>query len=132
MIKTSISAIIVFSLATALLFYYFADRLTEGLCSNKIYREYLSPDRSLKAVVFQRDCGATTGFTTQISIIESHESLENSAGNLFVVKRNPKVAAPEIEWKSDKDILIHYLPDGTEVKAKTKMMLKTPLKITYQ
>ncbi len=32
-----------------------------GLCGNTILAEALSPDQRHKAVVFQRDCGASTG-----------------------------------------------------------------------
>ena len=53
------------------------------LCGNKIVREKLSPDLNLKAVVFERDCGATTGFSTQVSILEASEDL-TGGGNAFV------------------------------------------------
>jgi hypothetical protein len=34
-------------------------------------------EMNLNIVVFQRDCGATTGFSTQVSIIEIGEELPN-------------------------------------------------------
>ena len=39
---------------------------------------------NLKIVVFQRDCGATTGFSTQASIIEDSKDLPDETGNVFV------------------------------------------------
>ncbi|MDM5271736.1 hypothetical protein PGH07_06075 [Sulfurovum sp. zt1-1] len=132
MIKTSISVIIVFSIIAAAIFFFLVDGVAEGLCGNKIYKEYLSPNNSLKAVIFQRECGPSNGATTQISVIETNQSLENKAGNIFVIKGEPNITAPAIEWNSDEEITIHHMPDGTEVKAKTQMMLKTPLKITYK
>ena len=40
-------------------------------CGNEILSEMRSPDGRLKFIVFQRDCGATTAFSTQVSIIPS-------------------------------------------------------------
>ncbi|MFT7879741.1 MAG: hypothetical protein ABXS91_05020 [Sulfurimonas sp.] len=132
MIRTSISAIIVLSLAVALLFYYFANGLSEGLCSNTLYKEYPSPDRSLKAVVFQRECGPSTGATTQVSLIEADKTLENSAGNLLVLKGEPEKVAPEIEWKSRQEMIIYHAIDGHEFKAETHYQWETPITIHYQ
>ena len=132
MIRTSISIIIILSVIVAAIFFYLVDGVAEGLCSNQIVKEYLSPNQSLKAVVFQRECGPSNGATTQIAIIETNQSLENKAGNIFVIKGEPKIAAPAIEWNSDDEITIHHLLDGTEVKAQTEIMLKKPLKINYQ
>lgn len=132
MIKTSISVIILFSIVTALVFLYFAEDLAEGLCENKIYETYLSPDQSLKAVTFQRDCGGTDGATTQISILDASQSLENRAGNVFVVAGAPKHQAPDITWNSDQEVTVHYQTDGSEIKAETHWGAEIPLKINYQ
>jgi hypothetical protein len=51
-------------------------------CGNSIVSRSASPDGRRVAVLFQRDCGATTGFSTQISILPAGEqALE--AGNAF-------------------------------------------------
>lgn len=132
MIKTSISVIILFSIVTALVFLYFAEDLADGLCENKIYETYLSPDQSLKAVAFQRDCGGTDGATTQISILDANRNLENRAGNIFVIQGLPKDQVPTITWNSDQEVTIHYQTDGSEIKAETHWGADTPLKINYQ
>jgi hypothetical protein len=54
------------------------------MCANDLLTEIPSPDGALKAVVFQRDCGATTSFSTQISILWTNRPLPNETGNLFV------------------------------------------------
>jgi hypothetical protein len=41
------------------------DQAFKNACGNEILAESLSPDGSKKFVVFQRSCGATTGFSTQ-------------------------------------------------------------------
>jgi hypothetical protein len=60
------------------LFLYTAD----DMCKNIVYKEYASPNAQLKAVVFARDCGATTGFSTQVSILDFDESLKSN-GNIL-------------------------------------------------
>jgi hypothetical protein len=58
------------------------------LCSNSVLAESLSPNGKLKAVIFSRDCGATTDFSTQVSLLKAGDSLPNNGGNLFVADRD--------------------------------------------
>ncbi len=51
-------------------------------CANTVIAESLSPDSEWKAVLFERSCGATTGYSTQVSLIRSRSDLEND-GALF-------------------------------------------------
>lgn len=46
----------------------------DDICGNKIIQEIPSPNRKLKAVIFTRDCGATTGFSTQISLLSKTQN----------------------------------------------------------
>jgi len=59
-----------------------------SMCDNQVLQEILSQDKKLKAVVFQRDCGATTGFSTQVSVIKADEKLQNKKGNVFSADTN--------------------------------------------
>jgi hypothetical protein len=73
--------------ALALLFgcgWFALSRLADGLCGNEILAEVPSPDGRFRLVSFQRDCGATTDFSTQISLLETGEELPNSSGNVFI------------------------------------------------
>lgn len=63
--------------------FVFAMLMNQGMCENKIIQSIESPDSIRKVVVFERDCGATTDFSTQISIIKNGEHLENKSGNIF-------------------------------------------------
>jgi hypothetical protein len=53
-------------------------------CENTPIAQHWSPDRRVKLIVFERSCGATTGFSTQASLLPSHERLPDDGGNLFV------------------------------------------------
>ncbi|HEX8473905.1 MAG TPA: hypothetical protein VF666_07715 [Pyrinomonadaceae bacterium] len=61
--------------------------LSDG-CGNELLGEAQAPGGKWKAVVFQRDCGATTSYSTQISILRIDEWLVNEGGNVFVVDTN--------------------------------------------
>jgi hypothetical protein len=66
-------------------------------CGNEVSQAVVSPSGKLKAVVFNRDCGATTGFTTQVSIISSTESLPGERGNTLILDGTVPL---KIEWRS--------------------------------
>ncbi len=89
-----------------------------GDCGNDPISEIQSPDKSLKVVIFQRDCGATTGFSTQVSILSAKRTLPNESGNVMVVDTDHGKApsgprgVPEIipEWKSDRELVLRVHP----------------------
>ena len=85
-----------------------------GLCGNEIGYEEYSPDRKLKAVVFKRDCGATTGFSTQVSLLGSAEKLRDEGGNVFIADGDLKI---RVQWQSNNEVLV-VLPPGTKVHLK--------------
>jgi len=87
-----------------------------GLCGNETDYEEVSPDGKLKAVVFERDCGATTRATTQISVLRKSEPLPNEAGNIFIAKGHSLI---RMQWRSDTELLITY-PPGTNVSLRQK------------
>jgi hypothetical protein len=57
---------------------------SDKLCGNDKLAELPSPDGAFKAVVFERDCGATSGFSTQVSVLRREAVLGNTGGNVFV------------------------------------------------
>ena len=67
--------------------------LFSSMCVNEPIAEVASPDSGAKLVVFQRDCGATTGFSTQASLLKPGMRLPSGGGNLFVADTD-RGAAP--------------------------------------
>jgi hypothetical protein len=53
-------------------------------CENDVLSQATSPSGRLKAVAFTRNCGATTGFNVQVSILASGSRLRNVKGNAFI------------------------------------------------
>ncbi len=103
----------------------------DGMCGNEIYAEEYSPDNRYKAVVFQRDCGSTTGFSTQISIIKMNAALQNKSGNIFVARGHPDVHSPQLTWLSNTELLINRRLDGSEVRAETSLGFINKIIVSY-
>jgi hypothetical protein len=85
------------------------------MCENRVVSIAASPDGARDAVLFERNCGATTDFSTQMSIL-SHGERPTQAGNLFVADGNhgEAAAAPwggpwaELRWLGTHDLLVRY------------------------
>jgi len=57
-----------------------------GLCGNELIAADSSPNHRYKAIVFVRNCGATTTFGTHVSIVEQNENLSNDdVGNILAI-----------------------------------------------
>ena len=112
--------LIIILVISAVILFKSCSYLLSDMCANQVHSETTAPDNSLKAVTFQRDCGATTGFSTQISIINEGSSLPNEKGNVFIISGHPRDAAPEITWLQDSSgIIIHHELDGSEFLSET-------------
>jgi len=118
------------------------------MCGNDVLQIVASPDKQVKAVIFERDCGATTGFSTQVSVLASGAKLPNDAGNVFSAEtgHHGKIApsgpggGPVINalWKNNQTLVVTHHPDaqvfGHERHAtvRTSWFSKREIKIEYQ
>jgi len=101
-----IAAILIFFVGLIGIGLYALNNLFSGMCGNETFNEVISPDGRFKAVIFQRDCGATTGFSTQISLISPMDKLKNDGGNIFIVDGHPNDRKIDMVWLSPKKLLI--------------------------
>lgn len=103
-----------------------------GMCGNEIFQEAYSPDGEYKAVVFQRDCGATTGFSTQISILKASADLPDKGGNVFIIDGHPDWTGVTVDWETNRLISISY-SDGYSVSEMedTIRILFSTIEINY-
>lgn len=113
-----------------------------GECKNTAEKEVISPNRKLKAVLFNRGCGATVGFITGISILQSDQKLsDNDEANIVLVENavreywkndNQKLIKGKMnfdaEWINDNELLIYY----TVSKFLTKRDSFENIKIKYE
>ena len=85
-------------------------------CGNQVLEEAPSPEARYKAVAFERDCGATTGFSTQVSVLPADEGDPEGAGNVFVanIGHGATSSGPggglevSLEWAADETLVITY------------------------
>jgi hypothetical protein len=84
-------------------------------CGNTVLQDLPSPDNRRHAVVFTRDCGASTDFSTQVSVLtRARDATE--AGNVFIADtdhgRIPagRGGGPEVvaEWLDARTVRIRY------------------------
>jgi hypothetical protein len=83
-------------------------------CDNTLVHVVKAPDGQKSAVIFERSCGATTGFSTQISILPPDE-MPSDRGNVFVANLHgggtPAAwGGPwaDVQWLSSQQLLIRY------------------------
>jgi hypothetical protein len=89
-----------------------------GMCRNYEVVRLKSPDGVLDAVLYQRDCGATTDFSTQVSIVISGRGLPDAPANVFIADANHGVAPraswggppATIAWQGNRDVIVRYHP----------------------
>ena len=82
---------------------YLLDFLFEDMCGNDIKQKIPSPSGEKVAYVFERSCGATTGFSPQLSILNNENEFQNESGNTF---RSDKEFS--IEWLGEKNLKVNY------------------------
>jgi hypothetical protein len=73
------------------------------MCGNEIVQKLASPNGDKVAYIFQRDCGATTGASYQLSLIDVDEKLPNRSGNTFVSDKEF-----QIKWINNKKLRVNY------------------------
>ncbi len=105
-------------------------------CQNTVASSNLSPNDTLAAVLFQRDCGATTGFSTQISILRPDDK-PTGGGNAFIADDDHGAARvgswegswAEARWLAPDHLLIRYAAKSRLFKRRDSV---AGVKITYQ
>lgn len=88
--------------------------------NNTEFDTIFSPKNGLKAIVFERESGASSGFNTQISVLSAVGKLPDASGNVFAADTNRSEApawnrqenrnGPEVKvrWISENEIEISY------------------------
>lgn len=87
----------------------------DDVCTNEVITRLASPDGQHEAVMFQRDCGATSGYSTQISIVQVGQA-PAGGGNTFRADDDHGTAKTgdwggswaEIEWLASDRLLVRY------------------------
>jgi hypothetical protein len=105
-------------------------------CANSPISRADAPDGLHSAVMFQRDCGATTDFSTQISVLkQGHEP--SGGGNTYRADDDHGAAAAgdwggpwaEMRWLAPDHLLIRYAAKSRRFEQQGKV---SGVKISYQ
>jgi len=96
------------------------------LCANTLITSSLSPDGKWSVVFFERNCGATTGFSSQVSLIQADEELENDAGNIYIAEGYPENY--KIQWTSNTSVTV----SGAKGHASLKEGMLNGVQFTYE
>ncbi len=95
--------------------YLFMIVLLAGTCTDQIVSESLSPNRKLRAVLYVRDCGATTRASTIVTILPASQSRPRyGSPRVFSGYETPwyeKVHKVSVQWTSDQALTVYYAKD---------------------
>jgi hypothetical protein len=107
---------------------YFSS-LFGSTCANEVIKEVVSPDGKKKVVLFQRSCGATTGFSAQASVLSAGRTLPNDGGNVFSADTNHGAApsgpggGPELaaSWVGPNELVLEHHARARVFKAEASV-----------
>jgi hypothetical protein len=79
-------------------------------CVNEVLVDAVSPSNRRRAVLFKRSCGATTGFSFHVSVLNRDESLPPAGGNVFRADDNHGAVTMDVHigWESRDGLLVNY------------------------
>jgi hypothetical protein len=97
--------------------------------SNAVITTVPAPDGRMKAIIFQRDSGATTGFSTQVSLLGQNLNLPSGPDIILSADCGHDAApapphggpAVELLWPDAGHLQIHYHPQARVFLAKSSM-----------
>lgn len=73
-------------------------------CANESIAEVVSPDGTKKIVLFSRNCGATTGFNTQGSVLNRRVDLPNESGSAFIIDNG----TAKVFWADNSKLIVIF------------------------
>lgn len=82
------------------------DHALSGICDNERLAGFVSPRGEHQAVVFRRNCGATTPYSVHVSVLPAGRELPNEAGNILIIRDYD--LTPRLHWKEPARLLVEY------------------------
>ena len=79
-----------------------------GPAVNDVPIEISSPDGEHRAVVYERNAGATTGFTANMSIVSASADVPESRENVLALDDHPEMAKLNVAWIDAKTLQVKY------------------------
>lgn len=106
------------------------DHLADGMCAQTIIDQTPSPNGRHKAVVFQIDCGASSDFNSQVTVMPGDAAVSPQVElpkSFFVADTNHgqapegKEHGPEVrlQWITDRQLVIQHHERAHIIRAET-------------
>lgn len=100
-----------------------------GSCGSEVVDTVLSPDRRHQVVVYEHDCGATTDFSTQVTLDPLFAARPIGGGNIWSADADHGVAprakwgGPDvrIEWTSSTTLRLLHHPRARVFRAEKRV-----------
>lgn len=109
--------------------FIFLYNFTGYICGNDIVSVSKSSDQKKTAIVFRRNCGATTDFSTQVSVRNNETILNSETGNVLIIDDNNDRdmsgfylnGSPVVEasWIGPNELLLKFSSEARVFKQKT-------------
>ena len=115
-------AIIVILLVLLIVLWANLNSMISENCTNRIISEVPSPDGSLKAVIFQRDCGIDTVVSTHVSLLPAAETLPNRKGNVFITEGRAKWVQAGVVWTSPTALALSHKSLQKQLRRESSLM----------
>ena len=85
-------------------------------CGVNLVNRVPSPDGQWEAVIYERSCGATTDFSTHLSVLRTGARVPNKPGNLFIADSDHgsaplvegNVINMSIQWAGSDSLVVRY------------------------
>jgi hypothetical protein len=118
-LSAAASLVVTFTMLLGFVVYAAVRALLADFCSVTPRRVLPSPDAKANLVVFEVDCGATTSFNTQVSIVPSGAKFSRETyPPFFVVKERHELVAA---WVGDRQVEI-VVPHDEQVYRQDSMV----------
>lgn len=92
----------------------------DDLCANTLQQRIAAPDASRDAVVFERDCGATTAPSIQLSIVDPGE-LPSGGGNALTTELLDDRDSINVSWVAPDHLLVTIPKDAELFEQKAEV-----------
>jgi|GEM_PF-5723211 hypothetical protein len=81
-------------------------------CGNKFYQSVRSPNDALQAVIFERQCGNSTEFSTHMVILPVGAALrDDMAGDVLISSRLPHENQLAMSWLGSNTLVVKLAPE---------------------
>lgn len=83
-------------------------------CDDAVISEVVSPDGRYVATVLERDCGATTDYSTMVALRDAAQPIEEAKQTPVLVIESRVMI--DLQWGADRKLLIVFPPSETFAK----------------